>query len=119
MIGGLKALGGIVAATLVVLVLCAATPATASASCDTIQSRGGYDLVFFKLHMKCGTAKHYAKKLMRDGSYDPRGFDCKRQNPDNGGCTSTRRANKFFIFYTPDRLTPKARRSRLHARMRA
>ncbi len=93
----------VLAAALTVLALFSSSPPKASASsCDTIQSRGGYDLVFYKRHMKCGTAKRYAKRLMRHGSYDAPGFTCHRQNPDNGGCTNDHHHRKFFVFYTPD-----------------
>ena len=65
--------------------------ASAAGGCDTIQSRGGYDLVFYKQNMKCSTAKRYAKRLMRDGSYDPRGFDCRRSSPNSGSCRHSRK----------------------------
>lgn len=77
-----------------------ASPAQAS-SCDTIRTDSGTELVFYKQHMRCSTAKKYAHRLMRDGSYDPRNFKCKRQSPTGGGCTHKYRPQKWFIFYPP------------------
>jgi hypothetical protein len=69
------------------------------AGCITVRTDDGTPLVFYKQHMKCSTAKKYAHRLMRDGSYDPKNFKCQRHSPTQGGCTHKQRPRKFFIFY--------------------
>jgi hypothetical protein len=63
------------------------------------QDRRRDALVFYEQNMNCSTAKKYAHRLMRDGSYDPKNFKCERHSPTQGGCTHRLRPRRFFIFY--------------------
>lgn len=85
---------------LCVIAIAAVPTATArDAGCNTVRTDSGQPLVFFKQNMSCSIAKKYAHRLMRDGSYDPRNFKCKRRTPTSGGCTHEVRHERFFIFY--------------------
>jgi hypothetical protein len=96
----------LICSTLAVAVF-AISPAAASISepmrkagrCDTINF-GGEDFVFFRSHMRCRTAKHYARHLHREPSWEPKRFDCRvHSGGREGSCEHVERENRFFLWY--------------------
>jgi hypothetical protein len=71
--------------------------------CDKIEM-GGTFYAFSVQHMRCRTAKHYAKHLRRDPNWEPRRFDCSSGSnfQDGGSCQHVRRENRGFAWHPFD-----------------
>ena len=96
---------------LAVLAIGLVTPANSSVNasiadkraCDTI-NLGGVR-VFYKHDMRCGTAKHYARRLYKtDGRDEPRNFTCASgSNFNSGGACEHDFKDKYFGWHPIDK----------------
>ena len=92
---------------LAIVAIAATAPAGASTAkpsgCDSINL--GEPRVFYKSHMRCKKAKHYARRLYKtDGDDRPRKFTCESGSNFNegGSCRHDFKPKKYFGWHPAD-----------------
>jgi hypothetical protein len=56
--------------------------------------------MFFRNHMRCRTAKHYARHLHREPSWEPKRFNCRvTGDRPEGSRRHVERENRFFLWH--------------------